>query len=53
MRNKIRIDALEHEVDILSRKVGILAQMFKDYVDAETSSKMESGKWYTAIDKPV
>lgn len=41
-----RIEVLEKEVDILSRKVNILADMFKDYVENESKSSLEAGKWY-------
>jgi hypothetical protein len=41
-----RIEVLEKEVDILSRKVNILADMFKDYVENESNASLESGKWY-------
>jgi uncharacterized protein Yka (UPF0111/DUF47 family) len=41
-----RIEILEKEVDILSRKVNILADMFKDYVENESKTSLESGKWY-------
>jgi hypothetical protein len=50
MRNSKRIDLLEKELDIMNSKFNILALMFKDYVDSETSQKIESGKWYPTID---
>ena len=50
MRTKERIETLEKELEIMSSKLNILALMFKDYVDTEASQKMESGKWYPAID---
>jgi hypothetical protein len=41
-----RIEVLEKEVDILARKVNLLAEMFKDYVENESTAKLEAGKWY-------
>jgi hypothetical protein len=54
MRNKTRLDILESDISILSRKVEMLAQIVKDYVDHEQSLRMDSGKWYPeAIDTNV
>jgi len=53
MKNKLKIEELQHEVDILSRKINMLAQMFKEYVESESSPKMDAGKWYQSIDKQV
>jgi hypothetical protein len=50
MRSSKRIDLLEKELEIMTSKLNILALMFKDYVDSETSQKIESGKWYPTID---
>jgi hypothetical protein len=41
-----RIEVLEKEVDILTRKVNLLAEMFKDYVENESTATLEAGKWY-------
>lgn len=46
MKDKTRLDDLEAEVYILTKKVEILACMFKEYVDTEQSLRMDAGKWY-------
>jgi hypothetical protein len=54
MRTKTRLDDLEADVYILTKKVEMLAEMFKDYVDTEQSLRLDAGKWYPeAIDTTV
>ena len=54
MKDKTRLDDLESEVYILTKKVEMLAEMFKDYVDTEQSLRLDAGKWYPeAIDTTV
>jgi hypothetical protein len=54
MRTKTRLDDLEADVYILNKKVELLAEMFKDYVDTEQSLRLDAGKWYPeAIDTTV
>lgn len=54
MRTKTRLDDLEADVYILTKKVEMLAEMFKDYVDSEQSLRLDAGKWYPeAIDTTV
>jgi hypothetical protein len=51
MRNKTRLDDIESDIYILTKKVEFLAEMFKEYVDSEQSLRMDAGKWYPeAID---
>jgi hypothetical protein len=54
MRTKTRLDDLEADVYILTKKVELLAEMFKDYVDTEQSLRLDAGKWYPeAIDTTI
>lgn len=54
MKDKTRLDDLEADVYILTKKVEMLAEMFKEYVDTEQSLRMDAGKWYPgAIDTNV
>lgn len=53
MRRSKKIDLLEKELEVMNSKLNILALMFKDYVDSETSQKIESGKWYPSIDSKL
>lgn len=46
MTDKINIEDLSKEIDILTSKINILAMMFKDYVDSNETIKLNSGKWY-------
>jgi hypothetical protein len=46
MKDKTRLDELEADVFILTKKVELLAEMFKQYVDYEQASHMDAGKWY-------
>ena len=46
MSDKTRLNALELDIFILAKKVDLLAEMFKEYVDHEQASHMQAGKWY-------
>lgn len=46
MKDKTRLDQLETDVYILTKKVELLAEMFKEYVNHEQASHMDAGKWY-------